>query len=68
MTDLTRWFDNRRSPIEMIERLFEGDVAASGIRVEHLVEGTTLVSREHPPLLYRLELSLPWEFNRIHNR
>lgn len=23
MTDLTRWFDNRLSPIEMLERLFE---------------------------------------------
>ncbi len=49
MTDLIRWFDNRRSPIEMIERLFEGDVAASGIRVEQLVEGTTLVVRAELP-------------------
>ncbi|BAS12503.1 alpha-crystallin [Arthrobacter sp. Hiyo8] len=49
MSDLIRWFDNRRSPIEMIERLFEGDVAASGIRVEQLVEGTTLVVRAELP-------------------
>lgn len=49
MTDLIRWFDNRRSPIEMIERLFEGDVAASGIRIEQVVEGTTLVVRAELP-------------------
>ncbi|GAA4038352.1 hypothetical protein GCM10023063_24390 [Arthrobacter methylotrophus] len=49
MTDLIRWFDTRRSPIEMIERLFEGDVAAAGIRVEQLVEGTTLVIRAELP-------------------
>ncbi|WP_028267027.1 Hsp20/alpha crystallin family protein [Arthrobacter sp. MA-N2] len=49
MTDLIRWFDTRRSPIEMIERLFEGDVAAAGIRVEQLVEGTTLVVRAELP-------------------
>ncbi|MCZ9881776.1 Hsp20/alpha crystallin family protein [Arthrobacter sp. B2a2-09] len=49
MSDLIRWFDTRRSPIEMIERLFEGDVAASGIRVEQLVEGTTLVVRAELP-------------------
>lgn len=49
MTDIIRWFDNRRSPIEMIERLFEGDVTASGIRVEQLVEGTTLVVRAELP-------------------
>ncbi|HET7139387.1 MAG TPA: Hsp20/alpha crystallin family protein [Arthrobacter sp.] len=49
MTDLIRWFDTRRSPIEMIERLFEGDLAASGIRVEQVVEGTTLVVRAELP-------------------
>lgn len=53
MTDLTRWFDNRLSPIEMLERLFEGGVAASGIRVEQVVEGTTLVVRADVTASYK---------------
>lgn len=49
MTDLMRWFDARRSPMEMIERLFEGDVTLSGIRVEEVVDGNTLVVRAELP-------------------
>ncbi|MDE8668826.1 Hsp20/alpha crystallin family protein [Pseudarthrobacter sp. H3Y2-7] len=49
MADLMKWFDTRRSPVEMIERLFEGDTAASGIRVEEAVEGNTLVVRAELP-------------------
>lgn len=49
MADLMKWFDTRRSPVEMIERLFEGDTAASGIRVEESVEGDTLVVRAELP-------------------
>lgn len=49
MSDLMRWFDARRSPIEMIERLFEGDTSATGIRVEELVDGNTLVVRAELP-------------------
>lgn len=48
MTDLMKWFDTRRSPIEMIERLFEGDVG-SAIRVEEFVDGKTLVVRADLP-------------------
>jgi HSP20 family protein len=49
MADLMKWFDTRRSPVEMIERLFEGDTVASGIRVEESVEGDTLVVRAELP-------------------
>ncbi|MET4591421.1 Hsp20/alpha crystallin family protein [Arthrobacter sp. 754] len=49
MADLMKWFDTRRSPVELIERLFEGDTAASGIRVEESVEGNTLVVRAELP-------------------
>jgi HSP20 family protein len=49
MADLMKWFDTRRSPVEMIERLFEGDTAASGIRVEESIEGNTLVVRAELP-------------------
>ncbi|MBT2568857.1 Hsp20/alpha crystallin family protein [Arthrobacter sp. ISL-85] len=49
MTDLMKWFDNRRSPMDVIERLFEGDVGASAIRVEELVDGNTLVVRAELP-------------------
>ncbi|UUL75183.1 Hsp20/alpha crystallin family protein [Pseudarthrobacter sp. Fe7] len=49
MTDLMKWFDTRRSPMDVIERLFEGDVGASAIRVEEMVEGNTLVVRAELP-------------------
>jgi HSP20 family protein len=49
MSDLMRWFDTRRSPIEMIERLFEGEVGMSGIRVEEVVDGSTLLVRAELP-------------------
>lgn len=49
MTDLLRWFDARRSPMEMLERLFEGEQATSGIRVEEMVDGNTLVVRAELP-------------------
>lgn len=49
MTDLMKWFDNRRSPIDVIERLFEGDLGSSAIRVEEMVDGNTLVVRAGLP-------------------
>jgi HSP20 family protein len=49
MTDLMKWFDNRRSPIDVIERLFEGDLGSSAIRVEEMVDGNTLVVRAELP-------------------
>ena len=49
MADLMKWFDTRRSPMDMLERLFEGDTSASGIRVEESVEGNTLVVRAEVP-------------------
>ena len=35
--------------MDMLERLFEGDTSASGIRVEESVEGNTLVVRAEVP-------------------
>lgn len=49
MADLMKWFDTRRSPMDVLERLFEGDTSASGIRVEESVEGNTLVVRAEVP-------------------
>ncbi|WP_334172174.1 Hsp20/alpha crystallin family protein [Sinomonas sp.] len=50
MSDLTRWFDSRRSPFELFQRLFEGeDVASAGIKVEELVEDGKLVVRAELP-------------------
>lgn len=49
MTDLMRWFDTRRSPIDVIERLFEGDMGSSAIKVEEMVDGNTLVVRAELP-------------------
>jgi len=49
MTDLMRWFDTRRSPMDVIERLFEGDVGSSAIRVEEMMDGSTLVVRAELP-------------------
>jgi HSP20 family protein len=49
VADLMKWFDTRRSPMDMLERLFEGDTSASGIRVEESVEGNTLVVRAEVP-------------------
>jgi HSP20 family protein len=49
MTDLMKWFDNRRSPMDVIERLFEGDMGSSAIRVEEMVDGNTLVVRAELP-------------------
>ncbi|MFP5313513.1 MAG: Hsp20/alpha crystallin family protein [Actinomycetes bacterium] len=49
MTDLMRWFDNRRSPMDVIERLFDGDQGSSAIRVEEMVDGNTLVVRAELP-------------------
>jgi len=49
MADLMKWFDTKRSPVDMLERLFEGDTSASGIRVEESVEGNTLVVRADVP-------------------
>ncbi|MFP5366138.1 Hsp20/alpha crystallin family protein [Pseudarthrobacter phenanthrenivorans] len=49
MTDLMKWFDTRRSPVDLIERLFEGETGTSAIRVEELVDGNTLVVRAELP-------------------
>ena len=49
MAELTRWFDARRSPFEMLEKLFEGEAGTSGIRVEEVMEGDTLVVRAELP-------------------
>jgi len=49
MTDLMKWFESRRSPMDVIERLFEGDVGSSAIRVEEMVDGNTLVVRAELP-------------------
>lgn len=49
MTDLMKWFDSRRSPLDAIERLFEGDMGSSAIRVEEMVDGNTLVVRAELP-------------------
>jgi len=49
MTDLMRWFDTRRSPMDVIERLFEGDMGSSAIRVEEMMDGNTLVVRAELP-------------------
>ncbi|MCH6471875.1 Hsp20/alpha crystallin family protein [Sinomonas terrae] len=50
MSDLTRWFDSRRSPFELFQRLFEGDpVASAEIRVEELVDDGELVVRAELP-------------------
>ena len=49
MTDLMKWFDSRRSPMDVIERLFEGDMGTSAIRVEEMEDGNTLVVRAELP-------------------
>ena len=49
MTDLMKWFDSRRSPMDVIERLFEGEMGYSAIRVEEVVDGNTLVVRAELP-------------------
>ena len=50
MSDLTRWFDSRRSPFELFQRLFEGDpIASAEIRVEELVDDGELVVRAELP-------------------
>ena len=49
MTDLMKWFETRRSPMDVIERLFEGDMGTSAIRVEEMVDGNTLVVRAELP-------------------
>lgn len=49
MTDLMKWFDSRRSPMDAIERLFEGEMGTSAIRVEEMVDGNTLVVRAELP-------------------
>lgn len=49
MTELMKWFESRRSPIDLIERLFEGETGTSAIRVEEMVDGNTLVVRAELP-------------------
>ncbi|TNB72121.1 Hsp20/alpha crystallin family protein [Arthrobacter sp. BB-1] len=49
MTELMKWFESRRSPMDVIERLFEGEAGTSAIRVEEMVDGNTLVVRAELP-------------------
>ena len=50
MSELTRWFDTRRSPFDLLERIFEGDRDGAGaIRVEELVDGNDLLVRAELP-------------------
>lgn len=49
MTDLIKWFDTRHSPLDLFERLFDSEMGASGIRVEEMVEGNTVVIRAELP-------------------
>ena len=49
MTDLMKWFETRRSPLDMFERLFDSEMGASAIRVEEMVEGNTVVVRAELP-------------------
>ncbi|MBD1536877.1 Hsp20/alpha crystallin family protein [Arthrobacter sp. S1_S22] len=49
MTDLMKWFESHRSPMDVIERLFEGEMGSSPIRVEEMVDGNTLVVRAELP-------------------
>lgn len=39
MTDLMKWFDTRRSPMDLIERLFEGETGSSAMRRIQLPTG-----------------------------
>ena len=50
MSELARWLDARRSPFELLERLFEGERGTQGaIRVEELVDGNDLLVRAELP-------------------
>lgn len=49
MSELTRWFDTRRTPFELIERLFEGDAQSAAIKVEEVRDGDSLVVRAELP-------------------
>jgi HSP20 family protein len=50
MSEIAKWFDTRRSPFDLLERLFEADGDRDGaIRVEELVDGNRLVVRAELP-------------------
>lgn len=50
MSELIKWFDSRRSPFDLLERLFEGDRGAPGaVKVEELVDGNDLIVRAELP-------------------
>jgi HSP20 family protein len=49
MSDLTRWFDPRKGPFDLFERLFEGEGGTSGIKVEEHMDGNDLVVRAELP-------------------
>lgn len=50
MSEIAKWFDTRRSPFDLLERLFEGDRGVGeAIRVEELVDGDRLVVRAELP-------------------
>ncbi|MDQ4503026.1 Hsp20/alpha crystallin family protein [Sinomonas sp. ASV322] len=49
MSDMTKWFEGRRTPFDLIERLFEGDVASGAIKVEQVIDGDALVVRAELP-------------------
>ncbi|NUP74128.1 MAG: Hsp20/alpha crystallin family protein [Sinomonas sp.] len=49
MSDVAKWFEGRRSPFELLERLFEGEAAAPEIKVEEVIDGDALVIRAELP-------------------
>ncbi|WP_415856827.1 Hsp20/alpha crystallin family protein [Sinomonas sp. G460-2] len=49
MSDLTKWFDQRRSPFELLDRLFQGEASGAEIRVEQVIDGEALVVRAELP-------------------
>lgn len=49
MSDLTKWFDQRRSPFELLDRLFQGEAAGTEIRVEQVIDSNALMVRAELP-------------------
>ncbi|GAB4100862.1 Hsp20/alpha crystallin family protein [Sinomonas halotolerans] len=49
MSELAKWFDHRRTPFELLERLFEGETGGAAIKVEEVREGDSLVVKAELP-------------------
>ena len=49
MSEMAKWFDNRRTPFELLERLFEGEASTAAIKVEEVRDGDALVVRAELP-------------------